>query len=83
MSIHEQTDLRIAKTFLSVDLRLLALVGVIMGSDHQTFIVVVRSVKSFLIWANPGLFLDYYCKAFYKLNYNRRIDNQLGISAPC
>ena len=49
MRINKETDLTIAKIFLSVDLRLLALAGVIMGSDHQTFIVVLRSDKSFWI----------------------------------
>ena len=83
MRIHKETDLKEAKIFLSVDLRLLALVGVIMGSDHLSFIVVLRSVKSLLIWANPGLFLDYYCKVFYKLNFNGRIDDLFGITAPC
>ena len=37
----------------------------------------------FKIWAIPGLFSGYYCKAFYNLNYNRHIDNQMGMSAPC
>ena len=39
--------------------------------------------KFFLIWAILGLFSDYYCKAFYKHDYNRHIDDQLAISAPC
>ena len=37
----------------------------------------------FKIWAILGLFSDYYCKAFYKHDYNRHIDDQLAISAPC
>ena len=37
----------------------------------------------FFNMGQPRPFSDYYCNAFYKLSYNRRIDNQLSISAPC
>ena len=31
----------------------------------------------------PASFWIYFCRAFYKLNYNRRIDEQLGKSVSC
>ena len=59
----------------------------ILGCWYQlisfwTLIWIMVDLYLFFIWAIHGLFWDYYC-TFFKVKYNRRIDNQLGISRPC